>query len=374
MQLSKLKNDLIINLKNLPGRSIHRKIVVIECDDWGGIRTPSGEVYAKLAEKWLVNNDCRYRLDTMATSTDLEQLFEVLEKERGSDGRAAVVTPVCNVANPDFEKIRQAEFKEYHYEPFTKTLESYNRGGRVMELWMEGMERGIFVPELHGREHLTVQLWLQNLRKGNRDLLYAFDQGYVSLELADMKPGASGFRAEFFFNNRKQLPFLENSITSGAALFKEVFGYVPRVFVPSNAIFHPDLESKVASAGIKYLNVWHMNPVPDAKGGLRMKYYRNGKKASSGVTYYIRNCAFEPSEPTYKGVEPTLQQIQAAFRWGKPAIISTHRVNFVGGIDPANRKKGLSELKILLQEIITRWPDTEFRSSADLFKIIYPDH
>ena len=119
----------------------------MECDDWGGIRTPSREVYQQLEKLGMVRSDCRYRLDTMATSEDLEQLFEVLESRKDKNGHAAVMTPVCNVANPDFEKISQTGFREYHYESFTRTLERFNRGSRVMKLWKEGMEKGIFIPE-----------------------------------------------------------------------------------------------------------------------------------------------------------------------------------------------------------------------------------
>jgi hypothetical protein len=371
MPLSQLKSSLINNLKNIPGPSSRRKLVVFECDDWGGIRTPSLDVYKKMESLGMVRSDCRYRLDTMATVEDLDQLFGILEGQKDMNGNAAVMTPVCNLSNPDFEKIRQSGFREYHYERFTRTLERYNRGAGVLKLWKEGMDRGIFVPEMHGREHLTVQIWLRMLREGNRDLLYAFDHGFTSLELTGMNQGALGFRAEFFFDSREQLPFLENSIRDGAALFREEFGYTPRVFVPSNAIFHPDLEPSVAAGGIKFLNIWHLNPVPDGSGGLSTKYYRNGKTTASGLTYYVRNCAFEPADPDYKGVESTLRQIQAAFRWNKAAIISTHRVNFVGGIDPRNRSKGLSELSSLLKAIIKRWPEAEFMSSADMFKTIY---
>lgn len=60
-----------------------------------------------------------------------------------------------------------------------------------------------------------------------------------------------------------------------------------------------------------------------------------------------------------------MKQIDAAFRWDKPANISTHRVNFSGGIDPLNRNFGLSELKKLLKAIVRKWPDVEFISSGD---------
>lgn len=366
--------DAILNIKNIPGPSVGRKLVVIECDDYGGIRTPSGAVYDMLADKGLVDASSRYRLDTLATSEDMEQLLDVLEGVEDKNGNSAVMTPFSNVANPDFEKIRKSGFTEYHFEKFTDTLLRYGRGTGVFEQWKRGMERGIFVPELHGREHVSVQLWLQKLREGNPDLLLAFDHGFVSLKMKDVPTGASGFRAEFYFNSQEQIPFLKDSITSGVNQFRDIFGYTPRVFAPSNAIFHPVFESEVAKEGVKFLNVWHMNPIPDKNGDLKLKYYRNGKKASSGVTYYVRNCAFEPSENGYTGIESTMQQIKAAFRWRKPAIISTHRVNFVGGIEPSNREYGLRELRGLLVAILKRWPDAEFLSSADMFNLLYPSY
>lgn len=65
-----------------------------------------------------------------------------------------------------------------------------------------------------------------------------------------------------------------------------------------------------------------------------------------------------------------MRQVAAAFRWGKPAIISTHRVNFVGAISPGNREKGLDELHRLLQAIVHQWPDVEFMNSADALGIL----
>jgi len=153
-----------------------------------------------------------------------------------------------------------------------------------------------------------------------------------------------------------------------------LFGYVPDIFVPSNSIFHPALEETVAKCGVKYLYVTYLNPI-----------YKNGKKINfrlclpgfnkkSGLIYYTRNCVFEPTDGSYQGIGYTLNQIEIAFRWDKPANISTHRVNFVGGIDESNRDKGLKELKHLLKAIVKRWPDVEFLSSADMLNSVYSNH
>jgi hypothetical protein len=65
-----------------------------------------------------------------------------------------------------------------------------------------------------------------------------------------------------------------------------------------------------------------------------------------------------------------MKQIETAFFWNKPAIISSHRVNFCGHIDPKNREIGLSALKELLQKIVKKWPDVEFMSSVELGVLI----
>ncbi|MBP8959652.1 MAG: hypothetical protein KBG40_04420 [Bacteroidales bacterium] len=75
-----MKQSLILNLKNIPGRHTKRKILVIECDDWGGIRMPSKEVYNYLSDKGLPINSNRYnRYDTFESKEDLEYLFDVLD-------------------------------------------------------------------------------------------------------------------------------------------------------------------------------------------------------------------------------------------------------------------------------------------------------
>ena len=65
-----------------------------------------------------------------------------------------------------------------------------------------------------------------------------------------------------------------------------------------------------------------------------------------------------------------LQRINLAFRWGKPVIIGSHRVNFIGSLDESNRTRNLKLLKQLLTEIVKRWPDVEFMSSDELGELI----
>jgi len=367
----KAKQSLIRNIKNIPGWRTRRKILIIECDDWGGIRMPSKKVYDDLAKKNIKVADHRFnRYDTLENRKDLELMYEALNTVKDKNNRPAVMTAVANVANPDFEKIRSSQYTTYYYEPFTETLKKYYPSENVFELWKEGIRAGIFIPEFHGREHFTVQLWMEKLREGNQDLLIAFEHGFASLDVPGVPAPAKEFMAGFYFTSEDQKPFLIESICDGASLFQDIFGLKPRNFVPGSGIFHPDFFRVVADCGMKFLWVNHSMPYPVEGGELKYKPYISGQRGPGGITCYTRNCIFEPTDSEYRGIEYTLKQIEAAFRWGKPANISTHRANFTGGIEPSNREQGITELKKLLKAIVKKWPDVEFMNSGDALEFM----
>ena len=83
--------------------------------------------------------------------------------------------------------------------------------------------------------------------------------------------------------------------------------------------------------------------------------------------YLVRNANFEPSsDPNKDWVNSTLSEINNAFFWKKPAIINSHRVNYVSGISTANSDKTLKLFVKLLSQILKRWPDVKFMTSDEL--------
>jgi hypothetical protein len=74
--------------------------------------------------------------------------------------------------------------------------------------------------------------------------------------------------------------------------------------------------------------------------------------------------------PDYDWVNHCLQQINNAFKMHKPAIISTHRVNFIGSLDISNRARNLVLFKKLLNNILKEWSTVEFLSSDQLGHLI----
>ena len=359
-------------LSNLPGWRTKRKIVVIESDDWGSIRMSSKEAFNTLLKAGIpIENNPYNRFDGLESNADLEHLYEVLSQFKDFKGNHPVFTGVNVVANPDFEKIKAADFEQYFYEPFSETLKRYPKHDRVLDLWKEGVDKRLFVPQFHGREHLNVQRWMRDLKAGNEHTKLGFDLGlwgiYSSLIKAD-------YQAAFGLEFAADLEYQHSVIREGVDLFVKLHGYAPRFFVPTNGPFNLALEQTLYNKGIKYimLDKLQKEPLGDGKYKTHLRYL--GKQNHLGQIYLSRNAVFEPAQyPDQDNVNTCLKSIEMLFRLNKPATISSHRVNYIGWLHPENREETLRQLKVLLGEIIKRWPEVEFMTSDELGDLILAD-
>jgi len=103
----------------------------------------------------------------------------------------------------------------------------------------------------------------------------------------------------------------------------------------------------------------------------RKLHYTGEIDKKSGLTYTTRNVFFEPASALEKDwVNITLKGVDDAFKNNKPAIIGSHRINYIGSLNEQNRKNNLSMLKTILKKIVLKYPKVEFISSAELADII----
>jgi hypothetical protein len=366
-------NELKRHISNLPGWRTNRKLLVIESDDWGSIRMPTSKDREQLLQKGVIDKTNRYnRYDTLAKAEDLEELYEVLKRYKDRDGNPAVMTPVTISGNPDFKKIKADNFEKYYVEPFPKTLERYyGRGNDIMKTWRQGLDAGVFKPQFHGREHLNVAEWMRSLQNSDETNLVAFDHGFWGLRLGDGDGSRiSSFQAAFDLYEPDDLLIHEQSIKEGLQMFESIFGFNATFFVPPNGPFNNSLEKTAYEYGIKYISKAKRQIEPLGWGKTRTVYHTPGKQNEHGQFILTRNCVFEPSEEGKDWVLSCLSDIKIAFRMRKPAVVSTHRVNFIGALEEENRIRGLKQLDSLLAGITKSWPDVEFITSDQLGDII----
>jgi len=376
-----LKQQLILNAKNLIGWRSYRKIVVISVDDYGNVRLDSNKAQENLKSAGLetVSPFKSFdTLDTLETRQDLEMLYDVLSSVEDRNGRHAVFTPFAVPCNINFEEVIGSGFEEYHYELLPETYAKLSSSqpeayAGAWELWKKGIEKELMAPQFHGREHFNLKLFREKLQRKEYELITALNNrsfvripsdGYSTISMS----------AAFDFWKLEENEAFEVIIRDGLNAFEKVFGYWAVHFNPPGGREHPVIHKPLKENGVKYIDTPLFKKEHQGKGKYKTVFNYTGKMNKHGQFFLVRNVVFEPTHPRRKDwVDYTMKQIAAAFRWNRPAIISSHRVNFCGHIDPENRAKGLGALKELLQRIVERWSEVEFMAANELGDLIKKD-
>ena len=262
--------------------------------------------------------------------------------------------------------------KNYFSELNTTTYNRYYGNSKIEKLINEGIELGIYKPQLHGREHVNISRWMKLLRENDEITRHAFDLRCFGISGHTFKISRPSLMA-IFDGNQDEIEFdFEEIITDAVRDFQTLYGFKSETFIAPNYVWDDNIEMILLKNNIRFLQGGSIQILPSSTG-VPYKYKRNylGKKNKNGQMYIVRNANFEPSSDLDKDwVNSALSEINNAFFWGKPAIINTHRVNYVNGINPKNSDKTLKLFDELLSQILKRWPEVEFMTSDELSTIL----
>lgn len=363
--IARVKN----NFQNIPGRRLPGKLVIFESDDWGSIRIPSRNVKEELESSGinLSSNPFNY-LDALESDEDLTSLFELLSGFRDFRGNHPVITANCIVGNPDFEKIRASDFEEYHWESIETTYARTASGKNAYRIFQEGVRAGVIWPQLHGREHLNIDQWLAALRAGDAPILKAFSLGVFAIDYKNAHSQRNNFTAAFDLSTQEELQQKGKIIEEAVTEFERLYYFQPKSFIAPCYVWHPSLEDMLYKNGVNYIQGINYQFAPEpGKAKYKRIMHTQGQENHNGQRYFVRNAFFEPSlNGNLDWVENCMQRLKIAFFWGKPAVIGTHRLNFIGAISKENREKTHDLLKKLLTRITQTWPDVEFTTTDRL--------
>lgn len=362
-------------LYNLLGYHTKKHIVVFESDDWGAIRMPSLKVFHSLRRRGvLISEKGGYdALDTLASNNDLELLIDVLFSVKDGKGNPAKITLNCCVANPDFDKIRDNGFETYYYEPFTETLKRYPHHNRSFDLWKEGIRNHVFQPQFHGREHLNALMWLNLLNEGVDSVRAAFDESVFCMGIEKHIDPRPHVLSAYNLLKQDEYAFACKAVREGLELFEKLFGFQSITMIAPNFTWDKEIEVAACQGGVLLMQGGHVQRPSfyvKSQGGRYIRHYTGQKSKTTPLKYLVRNCEFEPSRHSYMNADYCMKEIQSAFMFNTPAIVSCHRVNFIGDLVPQNRDNNLREFKRLLKMIVNRYPDVEFMSSDELGRVL----
>ncbi|ERM81537.1 hypothetical protein P872_09280 [Rhodonellum psychrophilum GCM71 = DSM 17998] len=368
-----LKNTLTNYFKNIPGWKSNRKLLAFAVDDYGNIRLSSVEAKDQLKAKGVSLKGRFNNFDSLDTREDYEMLFAVLQSVKDKDGKSAVFTTYALPANVDFSKtLSEDKFVHENLDLTYSRLEEVNptiwKG--TFKLLQEGISLRLIKPQFHGREHLNVMAFNRLLKDKNPDLMDNLAlKSLAGIPNHEALPKVR-FNEAFSFWNKSDIDNHKAIIKDGLDCFETVYGYKSATFTPPAMLLHPELYSYLESLGIKAIDRPRSHWVHLGEGNYLIEKNKLGVQKDQNHVTVVRNCMFEPNSRNIDWVDFTFEQIKAAFFWGKPAIVSSHRVNFCGLIDPSNRQKGLSALKALLIKVVKAYPDVEFVGMDELVDII----
>ena len=345
-----------------------RKIVVFESDDWGSIRMSNRRAWEELiCLGYAVDKRPYERYDTLESPADLEALFDVLCKHKDAEGKHPVLTANMLMANPDFEKIKEDNYHAYHYEPISKTYSRYFGDTKALCILKQGLDAGVFMPQSHGREHFNVAQWISGLQSGDEDLITAFKYGMCGIAPKTHPDKGNQLMNALRAVNEKEQSEIDIIVQEGLGMFEQMWGFKSATFVAPCYCWNNQTEEVLIRNGVKLMQTSRSNK---AAYQSPIKHFYSGLQGKNGLLYSIRNCSFEPA--TNEGgayVDSLMKQVDNAFAHKKIAVFSTHRINYVSGIDERNRTNTLQILDEFLTKLLRKYPSTVFLSSDKLIDL-----
>lgn len=371
--LDAVQNRTTSYINQRRGWTTDRKIIVIESDDWGSIRMPSKKTYEKLLNYGIRVDKCGFcKNDSLATEEDLNLLFNLLSSHKDSNNNSLVITANTLVANPDFDKIKENGFQEYYYKIITESFKESEDTKNSLELWKKGINEKLFFVQSHGREHVNVNRWMNYLRRDYPETKFAFDKNVYGISTTITSENRKSFLPAFDFESLDEEAKVKEIAAEGLKIFKDIFGFESKSFIASNYVWAKSLEKTLYENGVKYIQGTYSTKIPTIyKTNYKINNRYLGKTNVFNQIDLVRNVFFEPYSNSNKDwIDSTLNEIDNAFKLKKPAIISSHRVNFIGRINKENRDNTLSILDALIKRVKKRWPDIEYMNTVQLGDLI----
>ena len=357
-------------IKQVLGWKTRRKIIVIESDDWGSFRFKSNAIRDKYipdynSDYWMDYNDC------FESHEDLKQLSKVLESTKDKNNNSACITFLMNPSNPDFKKVEVANFKTFFGKSFKHNLQEREDGEQILAWYQNAIDKHLLEVGFHGREHLNECSWIKDLKNPNSIARNGFYDRIWGQSIISGQKDKISHRSTFEMSSLQELDLLKQNIKDGISILNKTFNQKTTYFLPPDGPYHLSLNKSLVESGIKYIGLAKIHNNPLEPKAHQKKLFWLGKSTKEGLKVITRNVIFEPASPKQADwIGSAMNQIEKAFKFFNPAIISTHRANYTGTLNPKNREDSLNKLKTLLSGVHNKWPGVEFMTSSQLGNIM----
>jgi hypothetical protein len=238
----------------------------------------------------------------------------------------------------------------------------------LWEAVREVVARGVWRPELHGAYHYDPQRRRQAVassttaRRAAAQGILPFPGSAQAWELGPWRPRE----------------VLATELGRSLKVFADHFGFAPVSVIAPDYTWDSRCEELWEDGGLYVVQAKREQRHPRYRGGflprLRKVIGRAWDRLTHPrLTYLERNCRFEPVQAASSAdlVTGCRQQVRRAWRQGEPAIVETHRINFVH-VDSQVAEIGFQALGELLNRLAPSDPqggDCLFLVDAELAQL-----
>ncbi len=289
-------------------------------------------------------------------SNVLAEICSMLKCYKDRWGNHPIFTIGVVLSEPDKQKIVATHYQKYACHSLNE--QNYQP---ILDQLRQGEEEGVFSIQLHCREHFwPATLLASGLSDPEVDKW--FNQPLAPVEAL---PCWLQSRWNPILTNQQ----IAKAVKSETDLFQQCFHRKPGLVIPPTFIWNNETEISWRINGIKTI-VTPGKRFTSRGSGKKFECDKqlicNGQKSATGQLYLVRDCYFEPSMG--HSWQQALQCLVSKTKCARPCLYETHRFNFVG--DQQQLNKSLKEVKLLLDNLVSIFPDVYFTSSKELTHII----
>ena len=325
------------------------RAVVLESDDWGLCAwSPDSQAWRALADQppFRTPSGKRYAGSTLESAEDVKAISDTLIEFRGGDGFPPVWQANTVMSSPDYARLEPPGFAVEHLPllDFPNVPSRWQRP-RLWEQVSIARMAGLWWPELHGLHHLPEHTWLTALRRGENDARRAHEH---------QSPVCSAVEASGEYAATEPEAVRARNLELAVTKFRSLFGRLPGSVCPPDYRWDDRLESDAERLGIPTIQ-GKPEQLGHALPRLRRILLTFQWPHTRGPHFYLPpRIAFEPAAQPRNaakvGAEAAARAVKRAWQRGQPAIVSTHRMNYVH-LDHAHAEEGRTALRELLVKL-----------------------
>jgi hypothetical protein len=338
--------------------SFDSPLVLLQSDDWGRVGVRDKEGYESLRASGIRLGENPYDFYTLETADDVLALRDVLKRHRDYTGRTACVVMNFVMANLDFPKMAQENFKQIELLPLIEGLPgSWVRPG-LFEAYRQGIADEVFYPALHGLTHFCSLAAEHAVGKtGERgDLLRALWKAetpyihwrmpWIGYEYSNPEKPQAGF-----LSAESQMSL----ISQAADIFEKMFSQKPASACAPGYRANQDTHLAWTKCGVRVAQNGSGSPLPPQMDNCE-------------ILNLHRTIDIEPTQRDLP-VEKYVQLAENCFTRGIPAIVSIHAINFHSTLKDF-RTPTLQTLDQFLSALQAKHPNLLFVHDADVYDIV----